>query len=143
MTEPDIKQNTILTELTAQIVSAYVEKNPVSTAELPRLIADVHMSITGLHSGAASGVAETREPAVNPKRSVTRDAITCLECGKKFKSLKRHIQSNHDTTPEEYRERWNLRPDYPMVAPAYAEQRSTLAKKLGLGRKPKSKSRKK
>lgn len=143
MSEEDVVPNTVLTELTAQIVSAYVEKNPVSSSELPKLIADVHMSITGLQSGAAGGAAEKREPAVNPKRSVARDAITCLECGKKFKSLKRHIQSNHDITPEEYRDRWGLRPDYPMVAPAYAEQRSTLAKKLGLGRKPKSKSRRK
>lgn len=143
MQEQETVPNTILTELTAQIVSAYVEKNPVSSSELPKLIADVHKSIAALQSSGAEGASEAQEPAVNPKRSVKRDGIICLECGKKFKSLKRHINSAHGFTPEEYRERWNLRPDYPMVAPAYAEQRSTLAKKLGLGRKPGSRSRKK
>ena len=141
MSEPNSKPNTILAELTTQIVSSYVTKNPVSTSELPNLIADVHQAMSHLDESAAEP--EKREPAVNPKRSVSRDKITCLECGKKFKSLKRHIQSNHDTTPEEYRDRWNLRPDYPMVAPGYAEQRSKLAKKLGLGRKPGATKKKK
>jgi len=126
-----------LLELTAEIVGAYVVKNPVPAAALPDLIATVNASLGQLGVPAPEPV---QEPAVNPKRSVRDDYIVCLEDGKKFKSLKRHIATSYNLTPEEYRTKWNLPPDYPMVAPNYAAARSALAKKMGLGRKPKAKA---
>ena len=131
------------TQMTVDVVSAYVGGNPVPAADLPKLIADVHEALFRLNGAAATVVAEKPDPAVNPKRSVKPDHIVCLECGQKFKSLKRHINSHHGLTPEEYKAKWNLSADYPMVAPEYAEARSKLAKAMGLGRKPGQKSTKK
>lgn len=125
--------NTI--ELTAEIVTAYVSANTVPAGDLPKLISDVHGALMGASQGGAATEAEKLQPAVSIRSSVKPDVITCLECGKKQKSLKRHLGSAHDLTPDEYRQRWNLSKDYPMVAPDYSAARSALAKKLGLGRK--------
>ena len=122
-------------EMTADIVSAYVSNNPVSMSDLPTLISDVHEA---LKKTSAEGVKEEPEPlkpAVPIRRSVTPDYIVCLEDGKKFKSLKRHLRTHYDLSPEEYREKWGLPVDYPMVAPNYAQARSELAKKMGLGQR--------
>ncbi|MGX5803690.1 MucR family transcriptional regulator [Bradyrhizobium sp. Arg314] len=124
-----------LVGLTADIVSAYVGQNPLPVAGLPDLIASIHSSLTGLGQPSMAEPPK-QEPAINPKRSVTPDYIICLEDGKKFKSLKRHLTVQYGLTPNEYREKWGLKLDYPMVAPNYAAQRSTLAKAAGLGRKP-------
>ena len=126
-----------LIDLTADIVAAYVANNPVSTEELPNLIADVHVALARTHAGMNEPEPEPQKPAVNPKRSVFADYIICLEDGKKFKSLKRHLRTHYDLSPEDYREKWGLAPDYPMVAPNYAAARSALAKKMGLGQKRK------
>ncbi|AZO10706.1 MULTISPECIES: MucR family transcriptional regulator [unclassified Mesorhizobium] len=120
--------------LTAHIVSAYVEKNQLPAAGLSDLIASVNASLTALGKPSAPP-APPPTPAVNPKRSVTPDYIICLEDGKKFKSLKRHIGVHFGLTPEAYRTKWGLPADYPMVAPNYAASRSELAKSIGLGRK--------
>ena len=118
--------------LTAQIVSAHVGANSVSADLLPDLIRDVHRAVASLGS-AAPPPAERPQPAVAIKKSVFPDYIICLEDGKKLKMLKRHLMSAYNMTPEQYRERWGLGPEYPMVAPNYAQHRSTLAKKIGLG----------
>ncbi|MDX8521131.1 MucR family transcriptional regulator [Mesorhizobium dulcispinae] len=131
-----------LIELTADIVSAYVSNNPVPVASLPDLIASVNSSLSKI-GGPAEPETPVLVPAVNPKRSVFPDYIICLEDGKKFKSLKRHLNVHYGLTPEEYREKWELKSDYPMVAPNYAAQRSVLAKSIGLGRKPGTKPAKK
>ena len=130
--------------LTADVVSAYVSNNSVPMAELPNLIAEVHRAL-GQTNGGSQNVeqpAERPKPAVPVKKSVTDDYIICLEDGKQFKSLKRHLSSKYDMSPEEYRARWNLPPDYPMVAPNYAAARSKLAREMGLGRKAASRKRK-
>ncbi|WP_306118151.1 MULTISPECIES: MucR family transcriptional regulator [unclassified Roseitalea] len=137
--ETDRKHDTdssLLVELTAEVVSAYVGNNPVAAGDLPTLISQVHNALGKTTAGAEAEPEAKPTPAVNPKRSVTRDYIICLEDGKKFKSLKRHLMSHYGLTPQEYREKWGLPADYPMVAPSYAEQRSKLARKMGLGRKP-------
>ena len=118
-------------ELTTEIVAAYVSNNPVQSSELSNLIQNVHSTLQGL-SGAPVEVPEAK-PAIPVKKSVTDDYIVCLEDGKKFKSLKRHLRAKYDMTPEEYREKWGLPYDYPMVAPSYARKRSKLAKQMGLG----------
>jgi len=123
-------------ELTADLVSAYVSNNPVPVAELPALIGQVHASLHALTSGAPAEQQEPQKPAVTIKKSVTPDYIVCLDDGKKFKSLKRHLMTRYGLSPDEYRAKWNLPADYPMVAPNYAAARSALAKKMGLGRKP-------
>ncbi|TPN83772.1 transcriptional regulator [Mesorhizobium sp. CU2] len=123
-----------LLELTAHIVSAYVAKNRLPAADLGGLIASVASSISGLNR-PQEPAAPPPVPAVNPRRSVTPDYIICLEDGKKFKSLKRHIGVHFNLTPEAYRAKWGLPVDYPMVAPNYAASRSQLAKSIGLGRK--------
>jgi len=120
-------------ELAADIDSAYVSHNPLPSADLPGLIADVHGALAGLSDKTSDLPLEPPKPAVPIKRSVTPDFIICLEDGKKFKSLKRHLRTQYDMTPEEYREKWGLAPDYPMVAPNYARARSELAKEMGLG----------
>lgn len=125
-----------LIELTADIVAAYVSTNTVASDKLTTLIGDVHTALHRSATGALQAEPAPPEPAVAVKRSVTPDAIVCLEDGKKFKSLKRHLQTHHQLTPEEYRQKWGLPAGYPMVAPNYAKARSTLAKKMGLGRKP-------
>ena len=118
-------------ELAADIVSAYVSKNSVPAGDLPNLIGEVHAALVRLDRGAAAR--ESAKPAVPIKRSVTPDYIVCLDDGKKFKSLKRHLR-RLNMTPEQYREKWGLPADYPMVAPKYAAARSALAKKIGLGK---------
>ena len=128
---------TFIMELTAEVVAAYVSNNSLPTSDLPATIATVYAALGQSHaSPVAEAIAERPDPAVPIRRSVTDDHIVCLEDGKTFKSLKRHLMTNHEMTPDEYRERWELKPDYPMVAPAYAASRSRLAKSLGLGRKP-------
>jgi len=122
-------------ELAADIVSAYVSNNSIPVSELPALIGDVHAAILRVSNGGQSAVisSEAQRPAVPAKRSITNEFIVCLEDGKKFKSLKRHLRTQYNMSPEEYREKWSLPADYPMVAPAYAKARSQLAKNMGLG----------
>ncbi|MBP2235162.1 putative transcriptional regulator [Sinorhizobium kostiense] len=130
--------NELLVELTAEIVAAYVSNHVVPVAELPTLIADVHSALNNTTAPAPVVVpAEKPKPAVSVRKSVQDDQITCLECGGTFKSLKRHLMTHHNLSPEEYREKWDLPADYPMVAPAYAEARSRLAKEMGLGQRRK------
>jgi predicted transcriptional regulator len=120
-------------ELAADIVSAYVSNNSVSASELTALIGDVHNALLCVSSGTVEVTAEAPRPAVSVKKSITPDYIICLEDGKKFKSLKRHLRTQYNMSPEEYREKWGLPADYPMVAPNYAQARSALAKQMGLG----------
>jgi predicted transcriptional regulator len=134
----DNEKNAGTIELTADVISAYVSNNPVPVSELPSLIGQVHQSLLGLMNGPATEPVEKLVPAVPIKKSVTPEYIVCLDDGKKFKSLKRHLKTTFGITPEEYRAKWNLPSDYPMVAPAYAAARSALAKQMGLGRKPKA-----
>jgi len=122
-----------LIELVAHIVSAYVSNNSVPASDLAGLIATTHAAITGLGAPPAPTADERPAPAISIKKSITPEFLICLEDGKKFKSLKRHLRTAYDMTPEDYRARWGLPADYPMVAPAYAEARSALAKKMGLG----------
>lgn len=131
--------NDVLLELTAELVAAYVSNNSVPAGDLPTLIADVHSALGRVNGGSEAVVAvqEKPKPAINPKKSVADDYIVCLEDGKKFKSLKRHLMTHYSLTPEQYREKWDLDPSYPMVAPNYAAARSRLAKNMGLGRKRK------
>jgi predicted transcriptional regulator len=124
-----------MVQLTAEIVSAYVSNNKVSPGDLGKLIEDVHAALQRAPGGPEEPPAEPREPAVPIKRSVTPDYIISLEDGRKFKSLKRHLKNTYGLTPEEYRAKWGLPRDYPMVAPNYAKARSDLAKTMGLGRK--------
>ena len=133
----DQERNDALVELTAEIVSAYVSNNSVRREELGSLISDIHAALQKAPAaGAAEPEPEQKDPAVPVRRSVTPDHIICLEDGKKFKSLKRHLRTDHNLTPQEYRAKWGLKQDYPMVAPNYAEARSNLARTMGLGRKP-------
>ncbi len=124
-----------LVELTAEIVSAYVGNNPVSSTDLPSVINEVHRALSSAVTEAEKPETPELKPAVSVRRSVTPDYIICLEDGKKFKSLKRHLRTHYNLSPDEYREKWGLQRDYPMVAPNYAEARSQLAKKMGLGQK--------
>lgn len=119
--------------LTSEVVTAYLHKNVVPADSLPDLINTVHSSLAGLGFTAQEVKATALVPAVPVKKSIKADAITCLECGVQYKSLKRHLTSSHQQTADEYRERWGLPPEYPMVAPDYAEARSNLAKQTGLG----------
>ena len=120
-------------ELAADIVSAYVSNNSVSVGDLPALIGEVHNALLRVNTGVVEAPAEAPKPAVSVKKSITPDYIVCLEDGKKFKSLKRHLRTQYNMSPEEYREKWGLAADYPMVAPNYAQARSALAKQMGLG----------
>jgi MucR family transcriptional regulator, transcriptional regulator of exopolysaccharide biosynthesis len=120
-------------QLTAEIVSAYVSNNSVPAAELSSLIDQIHSALTRVSSGQSEVGSEPLKPAVSVKKSITPDHIVCLEDGKKFKSLKRHLRTQYGMTPEQYREKWSLPADYPMVAPNYAAARSQLAKQMGLG----------
>lgn len=134
------EQNTSITnflDLTADVVAAFVGNNSVPASELPNLIATVHGALLGLAKPAPVAVEEAAKPAVAIKKSVTPDFIVCLEDGLKFKSLKRHLRTRYSMTPEEYRAKWGLPNDYPMVAPSYAAARSNLAKKMGLGQQRK------
>jgi predicted transcriptional regulator len=125
-----------LVDLTAEIVAAYVGKNTVAQTELPKLIGDVHRALSGaVGQPAAREEQADIKPAVTVKKSLTADYLICLEDGKKFKSLKRHLRSHYNLSPEQYREKWGLPADYPMVAPNYAQARSSLAKRMGLGQR--------
>nr|WP_314261404.1 MucR family transcriptional regulator [uncultured Devosia sp.] len=124
-----------LVELSSDIVSAYVAHNSVSLADLPKLIVDIHSTLRGLNGAEVQTPVEELKPAVPVRKSVAADYIICLEDGKKFKSLKRHLRTHYNLSPEEYREKWGLPADYPMVAPNYSATRSKLAKDNGLGRK--------
>ena len=121
-------------DLTAQIVSAYVSNNTLATGQLADVIQAVYNSLRGLEGGISEAASEPLKPAVPIRKSVTPEYLICLEDGKKLKMLKRHLRSTYNLSPDEYRTRWGLPPDYPMVAPKYAEQRSEFAKKIGLGR---------
>jgi predicted transcriptional regulator len=131
----EIENSVDYVELTVDIVSAYVSNNPVPPAELAQLIARVHASLTQIGTGQGEPKAPTapQQPAVPVKKSVTADHIICLEDGRVFKSLKRHLRAKYDMSPEQYRAKWGLPPEYPMVAPNYAKARSDLAKAIGLG----------
>ncbi len=120
-------------EMTAEIVAAYVENNTIATGDLPALIQSIHRALTSVVAGAEAVEAPPKEPAVPVRRSITPDHLVCLEDGRKFKSLKRHLRTKYNMSPEEYRSKWGLAKDYPMVAPNYAKARSELAKQMGLG----------
>ena len=128
-----------LLELTTEIVSAHATNNSISSGELTQLIKDVYATLASV--GVEPVAAEKPRPAVSPKKSIFPDYIICLEDGKKLKMLKRHLNTSYGMTPDEYRERWGLAADYPMVAPNYAKHRSALAKQIGLGTKPRGKKR--
>ncbi len=135
MENDSIDMTETLITLTSDIIAAHVSNNNVNGEELPSLITSVYGALAGL--GNAPAPVEVRpEPAVSIRASIKPDYIVCLEDGKKLKMLKRHLMTNYKLTPEQYRQRWNLPADYPMVAPNYAEKRRELAKKIGLGRKP-------
>lgn len=141
MTDETNISETLIT-LTADIVAAHVTNNSVAVSELATLIANVHAALSGL--GKPAGEPQARpEPAVSIRASVKHEYIVCLEDGKKLKMLKRHLMTHYQLSPDEYRSKWGLPSDYPMVAPAYAEQRRALAKSIGLGRKPQSRGSKK
>ncbi len=129
-----------LLELTTEIVSAHVGNNSIALGDLPQLIQDVYKTLAIV--GTTPAVPERPKPAVPIKKSVSPDFVICLEDGKKLKMLKRHLKTAFNMTPDEYRERWGLPPEYPMVAPNYAKHRSALAKKIGLGTKPRKRRRK-
>jgi len=139
---PDQTSHADLLALTTEIVSSHVSNNTVAQNEMPGLIEQVFRTLSGLGTGVSSVSADRPQPAIPVKKSVTPDYIVCLEDGKKLKMLKRHLKTAYDMTPEEYRERWGLPNDYPMVAPNYAKQRSRLAKDIGLGTTGKSKPKK-
>ncbi len=120
-------------ELAADIVSAYVSNNTVPASDLPALIHEVHSALMRVTAGGAPVSLEAPKPAVPPKKSIFPDYIVCLEDGKRFKSLKRHLRTKYNLSPEQYRDKWALPADYPMVAPNYAKARSALAKQMGLG----------
>ena len=124
-----------LLRMTAQMVSAYVGNNMIPAAQIPDVIRSIFGTLTGIETGAAAQKAPPQKPAVSIKKSVTPEYITCLEDGKKLKMLKRHLRSTYNLSPDEYRAKWGLAADYPMVAPNYAKQRSAFAKKIGLGRR--------
>jgi predicted transcriptional regulator len=136
---PIMEDKPELLEMTADIVSAYVGNNTVSAEALPSLIANIHAALSGVSNGPVEVEPEPKEPAVPIRKSIAPDFLICLEDGRKFKSLKRHLRTKYDMSPEEYRTKWGLPKDYPMVAPNYAKARSELAKSMGLGqggRKP-------
>ncbi len=136
MAEPDKTRANNILALTSEIVAAHVSNNTVPMSDVPKLIHEVHRALVS--AGSIGQGTERPQPAVPIKRSVTSDYIICLEDGKKLKMLKRHLKTAYNMTPAEYRERWGLSADYPMVAPNYAKRRSSLAKEIGLGTKQKS-----
>ncbi len=131
-----------LVELTADIVSAYVTDNTVVGQDVPMLISEVHEALVKAAQNRTAERSEELKPAVPIKKSISNEFLICLEDGKKFRSLKRHLMSHYNLTPEEYREKWNLPRDYPMVAPGYAKQRSELAKSMGLGQRKTARAKK-
>jgi predicted transcriptional regulator len=128
-------------ELTADIVAAYVSNNSVQAGDIPSLINQVHSALMRVSSGQSDAPTEPLKPAVPVKKSITPEHIVCLEDGKKFKSLKRHLRTQYNMTPEQYRDKWGLPADYPMVAPNYAAARSQLAKQMGLGQQRRRRSK--
>ncbi len=137
--KPDIADDVLL-DLTTDIVSAYVGNNSVNSHDLSAIISDVYKSLADVAgTSLAPAEAEKPKPAVSIKKSLGHEYLICLEDGKKFKSLKRHLKTHYDLSPDQYREKWGLPSDYPMVAPAYAEARSNLAKQMGLGQKRRGK----
>jgi len=134
-----MEDNSQLLEMTADIVSAYVGNNNVQVTEVPGLISSIHAALSQISTGVVEVEPEVKEPAVPIRKSISPDFLICLEDGRKFKSLKRHLRTKYNMSPEEYRAKWGLPKDYPMVAPNYAKARSDLAKQMGLGqggRKP-------
>ena len=131
----DPVRDELLVELTADVVAAYVSNNVIQTGDLPGLIANVHAALETTAQSEGEGTEPAAKPAVSVRKSVQENVLICLECGQKFKSLKRHLMTYHGLTPEAYRAKWDLPASYPMVAPAYAEKRSRLAKKMKLGHK--------
>jgi predicted transcriptional regulator len=140
-TTPETPRSEIL-RMAVDIVSAYVARNQVTAGQISETINTVYRSLAGLDAGGESVAADAQKPAVPIRKSVTPDYIVCLEDGKKLKMLKRHLRTTYNMSPDEYRARWGLPSDYPMVAPSYAKQRSDFAKKIGLGRKAGSRKRK-
>ena len=141
MIDQDTVEKTNLLELTTEIVTAYCSNNAIENDNITNLIQSVHSSLVTV-AALGSATQEKSEPSVPIKKSVTPDYLVCLEDGKKLKMLKRHLNTAHNMTPDEYRHRWGLPSDYPIVAPNYAKKRSILAKKIGLGRKPRKKAKK-
>ncbi|MEE9315138.1 MAG: MucR family transcriptional regulator [Rhizobiaceae bacterium] len=133
-----IEGTDLLMELTSEVVCAYVGNNPLAAADISTLIKDVHTALGSVSGKTYAPAVEKPKPAVSIKKSLGHEYLICLEDGKSFKSLKRHLKTHYDLSPEQYREKWGLASDYPMVAPAYAEERSRLAKEMGLGRKAKN-----
>ena len=131
----DPVRDELLVELTADVVAAYVSNNVIQTGDLPGLIANVHAALGTTAQSEGESTEPAAKPAVSVRKSVQENVLICLECGQKFKSLKRHLMTYHGLTPEAYRAKWDLPASYPMVAPAYAEKRSRLAKKMKLGHK--------
>jgi predicted transcriptional regulator len=129
----DVEPSDGLIELTARIVEAYVANNTIAAGELPQLIHTTYAALARVNSAEFPAAREEPKPKVSPKKSIMPDYLICLEDGKKFKSLKRHLRTHYNLSPEQYREKWDLPHDYPMVAPNYARARSDLAKKMGLG----------
>ena len=125
-----------LVEMTTEIVAAYVANNALTAADLPKLIMEVHAAFAKLSAAVASPAVEAQKPAVSIRKSLTPDYLICLEDGKKFKTLKRHLSNHYNMTPLQYREKWGLPSDYPLVAPNYTASRSAIAKGFGFGRKP-------
>lgn len=121
--------------MAVDVVAAYVSQNAIASTQIPEVINTVYSTLLSLDAGEAEPVATVQKPAVSVRRSVTPEYLVCLEDGKKLKMLKRHLRTNYNMSPDEYRAKWKLPPDYPMVAPSYAKQRSEFAKKIGLGRK--------
>jgi predicted transcriptional regulator len=134
MTDTSAPKSDELLKLASDIIAAYVSNNPVPVSELPGMIKSVHSTLGGLGSGGSSDALTSQKPVVPIKRSVTPEYVICLEDGKKLKMLKRYLRSNYNLSPEQYRAKWGLPADYPMVAPNYSTQRSEFAKKIGLGR---------
>ncbi len=129
------EDQTMLMELTSEVVCAYVSNNPIAASDLAGLIKEVNSALTSVSGAEQAPVVEKQKPAVSIRKSLGHDHLICLEDGKPFKSLKRHLKTHYDLSPDQYREKWGLPSDYPMVAPAYAEERSRLAREMGLGRK--------
>ena len=137
-----MEEKSSIVDMTTDIVAAYVGNNVVSIADLPALIQCIHRALTGVVAGGEVKEVAPKEPAVPLKRSITPDFLICLEDGRKFKSLKRHLRTKYNMSPEEYRSKWGLPKDYPMVAPNYARARSDLAKQMGLGQAGRKAARK-
>ena len=128
----ELKPGSLL-QMATTIVAAHISKSTVPAAEIPRLIGEIYQALTGLANGRAPAGNGRQDPAVSVKKSVTPDYIICLECGRKQKMLKRHLRTTYGLSPEQYREKWGLPPEYPMVSPNYAKKRSSLARQIGLG----------